>query len=104
MEELNKIWEKEARLLGMNEPEKHEVNLRQIKFIQIVRPALSTQAPENTQNAVPIPPVATTDVAPATQVLRPLRRRPQAHQPPLRRRSQPADHPPTVEHQASVGK
>ena len=56
MSELNKIWEKEAKMLGMNEPEKHDILVEQVKFIEIVRPAPKPANPAD-QPYSPIPPI-----------------------------------------------
>jgi len=42
MGQLNKIWDREAMLLGMNEPETHDILVKQVQFIEIVRPTLNT--------------------------------------------------------------
>src|SRR5262249_13076869 len=96
----NKLWEKECRILGVNEPEKHEVRLRQIKCIRIPDPVKRGETPPNPptlttpttliqpETTVPIiPPVATTDVASATTDVA------AADQP-----ATPADQPPAAEH------
>ena len=56
MGQLNKIWDREAMLLGMNEPEQHDVLVKQVQFIEIVRPAPKP----GTGEIPPIPPTLTT--------------------------------------------
>ena len=64
MGQLNKIWEKESKILGMNEPEKHDdVLVKQVQFIEIVRPA--PKQPDTASPPIPpIPPAPVTDAAP----------------------------------------
>ena len=66
MGQLNKIWDREAMLLGMNEPETHDVLVKQVQFIEIVRPAPKqpNTTPTLTPPIPPIPPVPVTDAAP----------------------------------------
>jgi len=56
MGQLNKIWDREAMLLGMNEPETHDILVKQVQFIEIVRPAPKP----GTGEIQPIPPTLTT--------------------------------------------
>jgi hypothetical protein len=64
MGQLNKIWDREAMLLGMNEPETHDVLVKQVQFIEIVRPAPKqpNTPPTLTPPIPPIPPVRVTDM------------------------------------------
>jgi len=45
MGQLNKLWDREAKLLGMNEPETHDILVKQVQFIEIVRPAPKQPTP-----------------------------------------------------------
>ena len=52
-------------LLGMNEPEVHDVLVKQVQFIEIVRPAPKSDTPPTPPPPIPpIPPVPVTDAAP----------------------------------------
>src|SRR6516164_5657438 len=69
--QLNKIWDREAVLLGMNEPETHDILVKQVQFIEIVRPAPkqpttppTLTSPTPLTPPPPIPPVLVTDAAP----------------------------------------
>ena len=74
MGQLNKLWDREAKLLGMNEPETHDILVKQVQFIEIVRPAPKQPTPPTLATLTtltpsppihPIPPVPVTDAAPA---------------------------------------
>ena len=71
MGQLNKLWDREAKLLGMNEPETHDILVKQVQFIEIVRPAPkqpttppTLTTPTTLTPPPPIPPVLVTDAAP----------------------------------------
>jgi hypothetical protein len=70
MGQLNKIWDREAMLLGMNEPEVHDVLVKQVQFIEIVRPA-PKPGDQPSPPIHPIPPVPVTDAVPPPPVAAP---------------------------------